>query len=704
MPIEKGDVKLVKSVVMDDVPEGGQGPTANVIADGASNAIFPDVSESDRAAGRVSLRKVHVMVQSDDTDTYLGGNIIVAEPPNDPNVSVTLFSTGATFDDREAARARLEAYLNVGPNYAGYLYGNHIVGMKSVLIYQRTSDMPGVGTTLALTKREGFGDQYVQYVRITEQKIAQQTFTDDRGDFQRYVMELKISDPLRQDMAGFDVARIDPTKAQLAAATKVSTSLVADSANYAGVQPLAEAAGVADFTVKAAGIFTQLVPSAQIETPIGDARTNQLANSVTRMGATVTVDLSLSFTTTQSLYIGGAIAPNTLSIVNGAITVTDSGGRLMSAGSQVGLVDYENGVVSLTTNVFGTSPLTFAVTYAPAAVPDSVTQSQGYEVTIEGRSLAVARTLQPVPVPGSLSISYMVGSRWYVLRDDGSGAVRGADSSFGAAQLNLTTGNVVGTLGALPDVGSQVIFQWNESDAARNTEDLQLVNLGKFYWPFNTSGEVSTAPGTKSITPGALTITWSDGGTRTVTDNGAGVLQGYGTGTVDYGAGIIRLSPTTLPPVGTMINIATTQATKLANTPTLTTSGSTLLIDFLATGITPGTVVLSATAQMRFKWFGETGTPPFLDWGVPSLWQIVDNGTGTLLVRFGNDLKVAVGSINYAAGTGVINLGVVLFNPMTDLLVQDKKDAALQATAFDNVYQLYNSPLWVYRSPGDSAG
>lgn len=64
MPIQSGDVKLLKSAVMADVPEGGGAPTGNTIADGVSNAIFPDISELDRAGGRVNLRKSFVSVQT----------------------------------------------------------------------------------------------------------------------------------------------------------------------------------------------------------------------------------------------------------------------------------------------------------------------------------------------------------------------------------------------------------------------------------------------------------------------------------------------------------------------------------------------------------------------------------------------------------------------------------------------------------------
>jgi hypothetical protein len=52
MSILAGDIKLVASAVMADVTEGGGAPTSNVIQDAVSNAIFPDISELDRAIGR----------------------------------------------------------------------------------------------------------------------------------------------------------------------------------------------------------------------------------------------------------------------------------------------------------------------------------------------------------------------------------------------------------------------------------------------------------------------------------------------------------------------------------------------------------------------------------------------------------------------------------------------------------------------------
>jgi hypothetical protein len=679
MPIEKGDVKLVKSAVMDDVPEGGGTPTANVVVDGTSNAIFPDVSEVDRAAGRVSARKVHVWVQSEGTDTYLGANVIVAEPPNDPNVSITIFGTGETFDVRTAAISRIEAYLSVGPNYAGFLNGNHIQGQATISIFQRTPELPAIGATLALTKREGLVDQFVQYVRVTEAAVTLRTFTDTGGDFQRWVLELKISDPLRADFPGFDVSRIDPTKAQLIAATKVSIAIVADAAKYYGVVPLEEPVSIGDFSVKGSGIFSQLVPSAQIETPIADARSNQLLAGVVSGGGAIVSSVTLAFTTSQNLFIGGAIKPNTLSISNAGVTLTDSGGRLMSSGTQVGTVDYENGILSLLSNVFGTGGLTFSVTYQPAAAPEAVTQSQGFPVKAETRSLSYVRTFEPAPVPGTLAVAYMYASRWYVIRDDGSGAIRGPDSSSGAGTINFTTGTASVTLGALPDVGSEIIYQWVEPAAARNADSLTLDNDGKLFWPFNTSGEVSLEAGAKSIKPGALSITWLDGvTTRTVTDNGLGQLQGYGTGTVNYARGMLRLSPTTLPAPGTAINVTVDTATLTSATVAIASGAGS----FGVTGITPGSVEFNVQGQLRGKYLSAA----IVDWGPPAAYLITDDGAGVLNMHIG-DNRVAVGTINDSAGTFTLTANTVV--PFA---------AALQLAAWDNVYLRKQKVQWSFEA------
>ena len=80
MPIHEQDIKLLKSQVMEDVPEGGGASTGEVIDDNVSNNIFSDVPELSRVIGDVSLRLAYLGVQTPDTDVYRGARVIIGKP------------------------------------------------------------------------------------------------------------------------------------------------------------------------------------------------------------------------------------------------------------------------------------------------------------------------------------------------------------------------------------------------------------------------------------------------------------------------------------------------------------------------------------------------------------------------------------------------------------------------------------------------
>lgn len=270
MTILAGDIKLVASQVMADTPNGGGAPTTTIIADAVSNALFPDISELDRAGGRVNLRKVFVHVQTPNVDSYFGANVIVAEPPQDPLVNIAIFSNNAVFDRRTTAQSRVEAYLNAGPEWQGILYENHIAGQRSIQIIQRlNAEVPPIGRTFCLRWHEGLGDMVEQYVRITRVTEDERTFTDLNGDYLANVITLDISDALRNDMPG-TAANRSFTKG--AGATLVRDTVVADASTYYGAVPLAVAVDIGDVTAKAESIYTQLVPNSRTETPLVDVR------------------------------------------------------------------------------------------------------------------------------------------------------------------------------------------------------------------------------------------------------------------------------------------------------------------------------------------------------------------------------------------------------------------------------------------------
>jgi hypothetical protein len=643
MAIQSGDIQLAASQVMDDVPEGGGAPTSVVIVDGTSNSIFNDISELDRALGRVNLRKVFATVRTPDVDGYFGANVIVADPPDDPNVSVSLFSTADTFDTRDSAELRIESYLAQGPLYGGYLYGDHITGQGSVVLLQRTEmPLPVNGDTLVLRKNEGLATQAEQYVRVTKVTSRTRVFTDQNGDFDRTEVTLIISDTLRYDFPGFDAIRFDYS-INYANKTKTYTTVVADAARYYGVVPLTQAAAIGDFTLKSQSIYTQIVPSTKIEVPIADARMNQQASALVAAGSPLTQTFNLAFTTIQSMFIGGGILPGSLTISRGGITLTDKGGTLLASGQQVGVIDYSNGVASLTTNVFGTSPGSHTVSYSPATTPVIVSESIGVPVNQQGQRLTYVVSLDPIPSKRTLQVSFRALGSWYVLTEDGSGAIKGSDSSFGAGTLNFTTGTVSVTLGALPDVGSQIIFSWVPAVLAR-----PITAVPSSGPPGAGQAFGKTFKAADPLKPGTITVSWDDGtSVQTATDVNGG-LTGAASGAINYADGTIRFQPGHIPAKGTAITVtSTTSVPQTTDVAAMLDGGATWTFNVpgpVRARSFDGAVAISLPLRVF----------PGTDSTVQRIVRLFDDGAGHLQTA-SIGANITVGTIDYTTGNCTLN-------------------------------------------------
>ncbi len=542
MPILTGDIKLVASQVMDDVPEGGGAPTATVITDGTSNAIFPDISELDRAGGRVNLRKLHVSVQTMDTDTYMGSNIIVSEPPADPNVSVTLFSTRDTFDRRDAASARVESYLTKGPIWGGMLLENHIAGQRAVQILQSVdAELPRVGQTMVLVQYEGATNEKNQYIRTTEVSAVKRKFEDSQGKLvDMNVVTCSISDALRVDFQGSEGnAKAAPS----ASATRIRDTTVADAGSYVGVVPLAAAANLGAFSMRASSVYTQLVPSAQTETPLVDLKPNGEQVVLSAAGGPVAITTSVALNTSHTISVGQAFMPNSLKLITGSLTLVDDGGLLSASGSAVGAVDYANGLISITDPAVSYAGAK-TITYTPAATPTRSLHTASWAVTTESRSSTLVAIFDPAPKPGSFALSYRAQGRWYTLRDAGNGQLRSAFGSVGAGTLNFNTGSMMVTLAALPDAGTQVLATYGLATADTAVYGAAIAAQSVF---------TLAHPG---VAPGTVTLTWVAAGVdKTATDNGQGLLTGDATGKVDYLDGVITFKPLILPSSGAQVSI-----------------------------------------------------------------------------------------------------------------------------------------------------
>lgn len=582
MAITDQDIRLMASEYLLDTSDGGGMMTGSEVVDGVSNNLFPDISELDRTIGRVNLRKAFPAVLSDNTDQYYGVNLIVDQRPVDPNVDVCLFSTANWVDERAAAVGRMESYLARGPRYDGYLWDAHIAGQRAVVLLQRPDRaLPSPGQTLVITKNPGLVTEQNQFVRISSVSSQTREFSAAgcTGDFERSVVTCEISDALLFDVQGGTPHCNDDTG--VGDAHRVYSTVVADASRYAGMLPLAEAASIGDRTIKASGIFAQLVPSAQVETALADAKPNAASATPLAAGNTVQIVVATAWDSSHSLYTGGGVFPGSLSVSVGGLVVEDNGtGILEVSGEQVGVIDYANGILRILSGGPAFSG-TKTASFIPACYPARNMQTAAWDVSAESRSGTLVFILDPIPAPSSLSISYMAQGQWYVLTDDGSGALRGADTAYGSGSINFVTGNVVITMGALPDVGSSVIATWG-TNLVENERVGHEISAKQLFIINMTENE--------TISPGSVTISWDD---KSATDNGFGVLTGDATGTVNYASKQIEFIPNVLPSGGAEISVAVSNGDK--STEIASTGADSLTLTYAPE---PGTVLLSIPTQV----------------------------------------------------------------------------------------------------------
>ncbi|WP_279473540.1 hypothetical protein [Aeromonas caviae] len=321
--------------------------------------------------------------------------------------------------------------------------------------------------------------------------------------------------------------------------TALRETVVADAANYFATTKLAENAAFGAMQVKAKTIFTQLVPAARSETPAVDlTAAGELASLVDSGKALVTFSTVASIAPSRGLFLGTGVKPGTLSITIGAATITDKGGELVVAGSVVGAIDYGRGQLEFNAQCPNYGTASKSVSFWPAARPSRIADTAQIEIKANNRGYAYTITLQPTPAPGTLTVSFMAQGKWYDLKDNGRGELFGADRSYGSGVVNLATGSVMLTLGALPDVDTAILFSWATPVNYTNRSG-QAISISKSAWQLPHTG----------ITPKSLILTWGAG--LTANDAvGDGRIRGDITGTIDYAEGIIDLEHITLPALG----------------------------------------------------------------------------------------------------------------------------------------------------------
>lgn len=628
--IKSGDIKLIKSQVLLDTPDGGGQMTANEIIDGQSNNLFPDVDEMDRLYGRVGLRKFFPAIKTPMTPTAFGVHVIISRMPTDPNVSVNLFTTKNWFDRRTNAQNQVEQYLARDVKWEGHLLELQLQGQRTfqLSLNENSQNIPPQGKTVVLVSNEGKNTEKYQFVRVTE------IVSNEVRDFEisgrvvkRRIVTCGISDALRSDFEGQTVQQYLGGNTAIAF---VRDTRVADATNYYGISKLVQNIQLGSTKIQVDSIYSQLVPSAQTETPLSEIdAAGQLNSLVAGRSTSLTKQYSITVNSSQGFYLGSAVLPKSLSFTLFGSAITDVGGELKnSAGTVVGTIDYQNGLISWNANA-GTGATTLNLSFTPAASPSFPQESALIYVTAENRAYNWLRTILPLPAPASLQVSYVAQGKVYTLRDNGAGQLRGADSAYGSGTINYETGAMVLTTGALPDANTAILLTWGNKVSVYERASLPIK---KTYIEFNS--------GTDFI-PGTLTLNWLlNGVAKTATDDGAGNFTGDATGTINYADGIAKLMPTLLPNGGTTLNLSAQKGDKLSATVSVVPSngGITINLDNGSQALIPKSLrVRIPVRSADGKYSGE----------VDLYDQPIDATTGRLVTASG----VQQGTINYVTRT-----------------------------------------------------
>ncbi len=685
MPILSGDVKLLASERLLDTPDGGGRMTGHVIVDGQSNNLFPDISELDRTYGRVSLRKSFVSVLTDSTDSYYGSHAIITDAPADPRVSMTLFTTQSWTDRRDAAKDRIERYLARGVKWPGQLLERQLTGQRAIALLLKPADpLPRVGQALVLVQDEAKPTEFEQYVRITRITTVEREFNVNDGGgtvrFSGVVATCEISDPLRYDFEGPPPSHRD----DVATKAVVRDTVVANAAVYYGIAPTVADAQIGDLRVQVPSLFGQLVPSAQSETPLVDLTAAAQAVPLLESGnGLLTFPASGQVVSGKNLYLGNPCLPSSLRILGAGYEFLDAAGELKSGSTVIGTVDYARGAVAFKEGTPGFSG-GFQVSFRPAAAPVRVADTAAIAIAQENRGYAYAITLTPPPKPGALTVAYMAQGKWYDLRDQGDGTIRGTDSSFGAGTLDYTSGSVILTTGALPDVNTAILFAWGTGASYFNRAAVPV-----------TPPTVQHTVQHPGIAPGSLLISWTDGThSRLATDDGHGAISGDAVGTVRYARGELVFRPSTLPAGGATLSIDYEWGPpQEANFPhPLRNPDGTVTVTLPQSGIRPNSVDLEFNLVIEnYDAVSQTPAEMQVIVRIDPVKTAHDNGLG------GFDSSVS-GTINYATGT-------ITFRPDTTVSIPFARYSVRQLgwTKQDNEWKpLYRNTFtgWEYKPAG----
>ncbi len=663
MAIKKGDIKIFRSERLTDFDDGGGFITGIELANNQSNNIFPDVSDTDRTMGNVSMRKVFPSVASygeellgedgapvlDATgkpvviqETFMSANLIITKNPEDPAVSALAFTTSrpkdmtASADVRKDAANAVENYLIKGTALPGQMRGQHAAGQKTLALMMRvTDDTPKVGQTLYLVQDEGKPSEINQYVKISSVDAYEREIRiegEDKPVVRKFV-DCQLFNALLYNFDGGKLTIFDDIQGR----AKVRETAVVDAARYYGVAEVVNDVKIGDLKIQVETPYGQLIPSAESAISITDRTAGSDATPSVKSGGEINVSIAYRLEPNSRIHAGIGIMPGTLTISVSGGNLTDRDGQLMSGDKVIGTVDYGAGLITFG----GTSPVysgNKTMIFTASVKPFRLADTASIYVDDMNRSTVYNITIDPTPEPGALVVRFRALDNWYELRDMGSGILKGRDDSHGVGTVDYVTGTVSVTLGALPDVDTSIMFAWGTKTTYFDRSNQKV-----------ESPTIEHQLETGNISKGSLVLTWNDGEKEyKAQDDGAGNITGDVTGYINYLIGLIRFKSDRLLSPKLEIKAEYTCADDThrqeKQDSNVGLEGGKLKIKLDDKNIVPGSVRVEIPLEVR----QDTTTQDFSHYLTPasSLIQKVhyaeDNGKG----GFSN----WNGSINYATG------------------------------------------------------
>ncbi|MDP3324245.1 MAG: hypothetical protein Q8S71_11950 [Hydrogenophaga sp.] len=588
MPLQTGDIRfaLPASTAQQDI--GGGPPTSQLVPDGSSNAIFPDISEDARTGGLVEIVHLHGVLRNTDVDALLGANIIVAEPPDDPNVSITLIKSPGTFARRPDMVKRLEATSTPGGEFSGYLWENHIAGQRGILILQRPGvEPPSVNTTLALVYDEGLTTERSDYVRVRRVTVTQEiaTLADASGnpvDVPIQVANCELFSELDADFPGSPASRF---YARSSTKTKVRRVNFSDAGTFYSAGRLTADVEPTDMSVNVGSIYVQLVPNTKTETPLlnqmpGGLRTVDLVDNLGTLQVTAaghTERLLLTEVTNGYAHVLKLVpppAPGSITISYVAAeswqTFYDDGIGNFGDGPGSGTALYSTGDVSITVDSLPDYNTYLLASWADTASFVNLVPSSPVAVTTEPPEFVL--DFFPGSNVNAATLEWLSG-----------GVTKTATASAAGVLSGDATGLLVSALGkgfvrpsAMPDPGTNFTLTYASRPAVTESFTSVSVDSGGFAalsladepipgtfsvrWVTSRTVSVSSGSDLSGTTSGIRTVTTVSGSSYTkttesttstrevlshaVSDDGAGNLGSFGT--VNYGGKAASVQMVTL--------------------------------------------------------------------------------------------------------------------------------------------------------------